>query len=73
MLKHTVKLDHKIGDKEGWFICDNDTEIPAAKEMLCQFLKQLGYVEDQVKAQQQAAAEQQAAQQEPEQAPTPQE
>ena len=71
MLKHTVKLEHKIGDKEGWFICDNDTPIPAAREMLCQFLKQLGYVEDQVMAQQQAAAaEQQAAQQ---QVPTPQE
>jgi len=72
MLKHAVKLTHIIGDKEGLFICDNDTEFHIAKEMLCQFLKQLGCIEDQVKAQQKAAAEQ-AAQQEQEQAPTPQE
>jgi hypothetical protein len=73
MLKHTVKLTHKIGEKEGCFICDNDTELHDAKEMLCQFLKHLGCIEDQVKAQKQAAAEQQAAQQVQEQAPTPQE
>lgn len=54
MLKHSVKLDYKVGDKEGCFICDNDTPITVAREMLCQFLKQLGYVEDQALAQQQA-------------------
>lgn len=63
MLKHTVKLEHRIGDKEGHFICDNDTPLPVAREMLCQFLKHLGYIEDQVMAQQQAQAEQQAKEQ----------
>lgn len=61
MVQHVVKLTHKIVDKEGLFFCENDTPIPVAREMLCQFLKELGVIEDQVLAQQKALAEQKAA------------
>jgi hypothetical protein len=47
MLKHTVKLKCVIGDFEGDFICDRDTPIPVAKEMLFKFMKHLGQIEDQ--------------------------
>lgn len=62
MLKNIVKLEHIIEEKVGHFLCDNDTPIPAAKEMLLQFLKYIGQIEDNIKAQQEAAkAEKEAA------------
>ena len=57
MLKNIVRLEHVIDGKVGHFLCDNDTPIPAAKEMCFQFLKYLGHIEDQIKAQQAPAQE----------------
>lgn len=51
MLKHTVKLECKVGEYEGIFICDQDSPLPVAKEMMIQFLKHLGNIEDNIKAQ----------------------
>lgn len=51
MLKHTVKLEAKIGEYEGIFVCDHDSPLPVAKEMLFQFIKHLGLIEDNIKAQ----------------------
>jgi hypothetical protein len=72
MLKHTVKLECTLEDKEGHFICDHDTPIHIAKEMLFQFMKHLGIVEDQMKSQQKEATAQ-AEQITQEQIVTPQE
>lgn len=55
MIKNTVKFEHTIEGKTGHFICDQDTPIPAAKDMLFQFLKYLGQIEDQIKSQQEQA------------------
>lgn len=51
MFKNVVKFDHTIDGKTGHFFCDHDTPIPIAKDMLLQFLKYLGQIEDQAKAQ----------------------
>ena len=55
MLKNIVQLEHAIEGRVGRFICDNDLPIPVAKEMLFQFLKFLGQIEDQAMAQQKEA------------------
>ena len=47
-----VRLEHIIEGKVGHFLLDHDTPLPIAKEMLFQFLKYLGQIEDNVKAQQ---------------------
>ena len=52
MLKNLSRLECKIEDRIGYFLCDIDTSLPIAKEMLFQFLKYIGQVEDAANAQQ---------------------
>ncbi len=52
MLKNLSRLESVIGDKVGHFFVDNDTPISVVKEMMFQFLKYIGQIEDQIKASQ---------------------
>jgi hypothetical protein len=54
MIKNVVKLEQIIEGKQGVFFCENDTPLHIAKEMLFQFMKYLGQVEDNAKAQQES-------------------
>lgn len=56
MLKNIVKLEHKIADKLYTFILDNDSPLEHVKEVLFQFQKYIGQIEDQVKSQKEAQA-----------------
>lgn len=55
-----VRLEHTVEGKIGHFLCENDTPLPSVKEMLFEFVKYIGQIEDNVKAQQAAAAEEAA-------------
>lgn len=55
MLKNLVKLEHIVANKAIHLLCDNDAPLASVKEALCQFLKYIGQIEDQVKAQQEQA------------------
>lgn len=46
MLTNKAQLQCTVNDKIGLFFCDQDTPIPVAKEMLFQFQKFLGHIED---------------------------
>ncbi len=58
MMKQIVQFEHKIEDFVGHFYCAPNTPLPMAKEMLFQFLKELGQIEDNEKARQAAEAPQ---------------
>ena len=61
MIKNLVQFESTIdGRVSRWFI-DNDCPLTIAKEMLFQFQKQIGQIEDSVKAQQAAIEEQKKA------------
>lgn len=50
-----------VAEKLYRFICDIDSQIPQAKEALCQFLKEVSIIEDNVRKQreeQEAASKQ---------------
>lgn len=51
MLKNISKLEVVIGEKTYSLLCDNDSPTTSIKEACFQFLKFVGQVEDQVKAQ----------------------
>lgn len=51
MLKNVVRLEHVVADKVFHLICDSDSPLPALKEALFEFIKYVGHVEDQAKAQ----------------------
>ncbi len=51
MLKNCSRLECVVNDKMGHFYCDIDTPLPVVKEMIFQFQKYVGLVEDQVRAQ----------------------
>jgi hypothetical protein len=53
---HTKKI--VVDGKEGIFMCDLDTSLYVAKEMVFQFLKYLGQIEDAARAQQSTKSEQ---------------
>ncbi len=55
--KPTHQLHSVVQEFEGFFHCDATTPISAVKEMLFDFLKMIGNIEDNVAAQQKAAAE----------------
>jgi len=57
MFKNVAHFEHVIEGKVGHFLIENNTPIALAKEMLFEFLKRLGQIEDNVKAQQAAEAE----------------
>lgn len=52
MLKNITQLEHIVAGKVFHFMCEMDSELPAVKEALCQFLKFVGNIEDQHKANQ---------------------
>ena len=54
MIKNTVQIDYIIGSNTYTFICGNTSPLPEIKEALCHFLKYVGNIEDQAKAQQEA-------------------
>ncbi len=62
MLKNLVKFEHIVEEKTGQFLCEYDTPIAAAREMLCKFLAHLDTIEAGVKAQQEQAKAEAAAQ-----------
>lgn len=51
MLKDVKQFEQEIEGKIGRFLVEYDTPIAVAKEMLFQFLKLLGQIEDNYKAQ----------------------
>lgn len=52
MLKNIIKLEHKIEGRDYQFLGDNDSPLAHVKEALFQFLKYVGQIEDQARAQQ---------------------
>ena len=54
MLKNLVQLDHKIGENTYQFLCQNTAPLHEIKDALCQFMKYVGNIEDQVRANQEA-------------------
>ncbi len=52
MIKNISRLESIIENKVGHFLLDSDTPIHIAKEMLFQFLKYIGQIEDAARAQQ---------------------
>lgn len=61
MLKNITRLEHTIGDKVYHFTCDSDSPLPHVKEALFQFLKDVGNIEDQTRAAQEALKKSQEA------------
>ena len=59
MLKNLAQLEHIIGDNFYRFTCGNTAPISEIKDALFQFLKLVGQIEDQAKAQQEAQAAEQ--------------
>lgn len=68
MLKNTVQIDYIIGSNTYSFICGNTAPLSEVKEALCYYMKYVGNIEDQVKAQQESQ-EQDKKEQEPDIAP----
>jgi hypothetical protein len=56
MLKNLVRLESVVENRIGHFYLDNDTPLPIVKEMLFQFQKYIGQLEDSVKKQQEQNA-----------------
>ncbi len=54
MLKNCTRLECVVNDKTAHFYCDTDTPLEVAKEMIFQFQRYVGNIEDQVKAAQEA-------------------
>jgi ABC-type glycerol-3-phosphate transport system substrate-binding protein len=54
MLKNISQLEYVIAGKVFHFACDMDSELHLVKEALCQFMKFVGNIEDQLQAQKQA-------------------
>ena len=55
MLKTIAKLEIKLNERNYQFLCDNDAPLSDVKEVLFQFVKYAGQIEDAVKAQQEKA------------------
>ena len=53
MIKYLAKFESNVEGRIGHFLLDHDTPVHIAKEMAFQFLKYLGQIEDQAKAQEQ--------------------
>ena len=52
MLKNLTRLEANVNGRVGHFYCDFDTPLPEVKEMLFQFQKFVGQVEDSARQQQ---------------------
>ena len=57
MITNIVKIEHKVNDKVFHLLCDNDTPLIIVREALFQFLKIIGQIEDEIKANQETKAE----------------
>jgi hypothetical protein len=55
MLKNIVRIESTISERTRHWYLDNDCPLNIAKEMLFQFQKYIGNIEDNVKAQQEQA------------------
>ncbi len=60
MLKNCTRLECIVNDKTGHFYCDMDTPLLVVKEMIFQFQKYVGLIEDQIRAQEEAKKAQEA-------------
>ena len=69
MLRQLVQFEHKIEDFIGHFTLSPNTPTPLAKEMLIQFLKYVGEIEDKGKAAMEVQAAQEAPKETEEQSP----
>ncbi len=49
MLKNITRLEHEIGEKSYHFLCDMDSPLNEVREALCQFLKYIGNLEDELR------------------------
>lgn len=58
MLKNVTQLEVIIDNKIARFTCDMDTPVNVVKEMLFQFQKYVGQIEDQARASQEEAKNQ---------------
>jgi hypothetical protein len=54
MLKNITRIEHKVNDRVFHLFCDSDSPLNEVKEALVEFLKIVGNIEDQVKANQEA-------------------
>lgn len=52
MIKNIFQIEATVDGKTGRFLVDNETPIGIAKEILFQFLKYIGQLEDKIKDQQ---------------------
>jgi len=57
MLKNFTRLESVVEGKTGQFFVEYDTPLHFVKEMLFQFQKYIGQIEDSVRSQQEAAKE----------------
>ncbi len=58
MIKNLTQLEFMIADKVYHFVCAPDAPLEHVKEALCQFIKYVGQVQDQVSAMEAAKKEQ---------------
>jgi len=54
MLKNITKLELQLNNRNFQLLCDNDSPIADIKEILFQFQKFVGQIEDQIKSKQEA-------------------
>jgi hypothetical protein len=52
MLTECIRLECKVNDKSHFYLVNRDVSTVEAKEALVQFLKMIGQIEDNAKAQQ---------------------
>jgi hypothetical protein len=60
MLKTIAKLEIKLNERNYQFLCDNEAPLSDVKEVLFQFVKYAGQIEDAVKAQQEQKAKEES-------------
>jgi hypothetical protein len=65
MFKNLLRIEAIVEGKIGHFLLDNDITTTVAKEMCFQFLKSIGQIEDQAKAQQTPTPQSEAPKEEP--------
>lgn len=57
MFKNLVEFTYQEGEKVCRFIADNDTDIELAKRAVCDILKKIGMLHDQIKEAQASQSE----------------
>ena len=54
MIRNCTRLECVVNEKSAHFYCDADTPLDVVKEMIFQFQRYVGNIEDQIKAAQEA-------------------